>query len=214
MRAVGIYLFIFFMTASNLVLAHPVIYGGGKVVSSFNMPSYSDNQLMYSMTSKWASGLNHWRFTKEDRNTELGLARLNHLLYRYNGEDSQANFYLLSGVGIVDAELETKGTREAYMGGFETDWESRTLFVALKHYQFTSPSLFDLGMTQARVGFSPSETPFDQLQTWFMLQAMYMPETDRTVMLTPLLRFFYHNVLWEVGSSTRGEWMANLMVHF
>jgi hypothetical protein len=47
-----------------------------------------------------------------------------------------------------------------------------------------------------------------------MLQGMYTPDVDRKVMLTPLLRFFYHNVLWEMGSSTRGEWMLNFMVHY
>jgi hypothetical protein len=69
-------------------------------------------------------------------------------------------------------------------------------------------------MTQARVGFSPKMADFKDLQTWVMLQGMYTPDVDRKVMLTPLLRFFYHNVLWEMGSSTRGEWMLNFMVHY
>ena len=52
------------------VFAHPVIYKDGIVASSSNMQSYSDNQLMYSWSSRWSTGLNHWRFTKEDKNTE------------------------------------------------------------------------------------------------------------------------------------------------
>jgi hypothetical protein len=47
-----------------------------------------------------------------------------------------------------------------------------------------------------------------------MLQGMYMPKVDRTLTITPLVRFFYQNILWEMGSSTRGEWMLNLMVHY
>lgn len=73
------------------VSAHPVIYKDGIVVSSSNMSSYSDNQLMYSWSNRWSSGLNHWRFTKDDKNTEFGFAKINHLVYRHNGEHSQGN---------------------------------------------------------------------------------------------------------------------------
>lgn len=195
------------------VFSHPVIYEGGTVISSFNMNSYSDNQVMYSVSPKWATGLNHWRFTRDDENTEMGLLRLNHLMWRHNGEDSQANLYLLSGIGLVDSEIERRATREAYMGGFEADWETRTLFTALKYYYFTSPAVTDISMAQARIGFSPFESGFENLQSWFMLQGMIMPEVDPEVIITPMLRFFYKNVLWEMGASTRGEYMLNFMVH-
>ena len=194
--------------------AHPVIYKEGTVVSSSNMPSYSDNQLMYSWSNRWSSGLNHWRFTKGKNNTDMAFLKLNHLLYRYNGDDSQANFYIHGGVGIADSEIEKRQTNEAFMTGFEGDWETRTLYTSLKHYYFTSPQVTDLAMTQARIGFSPYEAEFDQLQTWFMLQAMYMPDVEGEVIITPLLRFFYKNVLWEIGSSTRAEWMINVMIHY
>lgn len=203
---------LYFISFSSF--AHPVIYKEGIVVSSSNMPSYSDNQLMYSWSNRWASGLNHWRFTKDDKNTEMAFFKTNHLLYRYNGDASQANVYVHAGIGIADSEIERRQTSEAYMTGFEADWETRTLYTALKYYYFTSPKVTDLSTTQARIGFSPYEAGFDQLQTWFMFQAMYMPEVEREVILTPLLRFFYKNVLWEVGSSTRAEWMINVMVHY
>ena len=204
-----------FVALSSLSLfAHPVIYKDGIVVSSSNMRSYSDNQLMYSWSNKWSSGLNHWRFTKDERNTEFAFVKLNHLLYRYNGENSQGNFYIHGGAGVADSEIERRQTNDAYMAGFEADWETRTLYTSLKHYYFTSPKVTDISMTQARIGFSPFESGFDQLQSWFMLQAMYMPDVEAELIITPLLRFFYKNVLWEVGSSTRAEWMINIMVHY
>lgn len=195
------------------VHAHPVIFEGGTVMSSSNMESYSDNQILYSFDNRWAAGANHWRFTRDGENTEMGLGRLNHLLWRKNGEDFQSNIYLSGGVGVIDSEIGRRKTSEVYMGGVEVDWETRKLFTSLKHYQFSSPAVTDLSMTQARIGFSPKETDFDQLQTWFMLQAMYAGDVEETVSLTPLARFFYHNVLWEIGASTRGEWLLNLMVH-
>ena len=201
---------VFFITPAS---AHPVIYEGGNVISSFNMASYSDNQALHSISSKWAAGLNHWRFTRDNENTEMGLGRVNHLLWRKNGEDSQANIYLLTGLGMVDSEIERRDTREVYMGGFEADWETRTLFTALKYYYFTSPAVTDISMAQARIGFSPFESGFEDLQSWFMVQAMYMPDVESELIITPMLRFFYKSVLWEIGSSTRREWMLNLMVH-
>jgi hypothetical protein len=203
-----------FLVFSTSVIAHPVIYKDGFVVSSANIPSYSDNQLMYSWSNRWASGLNHWRFSKDDANTDMVFAKTNHLLWRHNGEVSQANIYVHGGFGIVDSEIDVKQTNEAYMTGIEMDWETRTLYSALKYYYFTSPKVTDIEMTQVRVGISPYEAGFEQLQSWFMLQAMYMPDVDKEIILTPMLRFFFKNVLWEIGSSTRGEWMLNLMVHY
>ena len=113
----------------------------------------------------------------------------------------------------MDSEIEKRATREIYMGGFEADWETRTLYTALKFYQFSSPAVTDISMAQARIGLSPFESGFEELQSWFMVQAMVMPKVDPKVIITPLLRFFYKSVLWEMGSSTRGEWMLNIMVH-
>ncbi len=205
---------LFLLSLAGSAGAHPVIFQGGTVVSSANMPSLSDNQLMYSWTSRWATGFNHWRFSEGQDNTELYLAKANYLLYRKNAEASQGNVYLHAGAGAVDSELDRRATEEVYMAGVDLDWETRTLYTSLKSYYFSSPGVTDLTMTQARVGVSPFEAAYDQLQAWVMLQAMYTPEVQREVMLTPLLRFFYRNVLWELGASTRGDWMLNLMVHY
>lgn len=186
--------------------AHPVIYQDGIALSSSNMESYGENYLMYSYTNTWAAGLAQYRFSQDKQHTEIGLLKLNHLLWRQNSEDSHANIYLHGGIG--------KAARETYMAGIETDWETRKLFTSFKHFEFHTPGLMDRTVTQARIGFAPILTDFKDLQTWVMLQGMYTPEVDATVMVTPLLRFFYHNVLWEMGSSLRGEWMFNFMVHY
>ncbi len=194
---------------SSAVYAHPVIYKDGWALSSSNMPDYSNNYVMYSFTNRFAVGVDHWRFTRDDLNNEMGLLKLNHLLWRHNGEDSQANVYLHGGLGIEDQEFEQKRTRGSYLYGAEADWETRSLYTSAKLYQFQ-----DIAISQARIGFSPNKAAFENLQTWFMLQAMHINDVNEKVMLTPLVRFFYQNVLWEMGSSTRGDWMLNLMVHY
>lgn len=173
------------------------------------MADYSNNYLMFSFTNKWALGFDHWRLNQDDKINELALLKLNHLLWRRNGEDSQANIYLHAGYGVEDQEFKHNKTRGTYLLGIEGDFETRDYFTSLKYYQFS-----EITMTQARIGFSPLRQPFDKLQTWFMLQGMHIKDINETVMVTPLVRFFYQNVMWEMGSSTRGDWMLNFMFHY
>jgi hypothetical protein len=210
----GHLLFFFTLFFSRFVLAHPVIYKDGIVVSSANMHSFSDNQLMYSWSNRWASGINYFRFSKNDQHTELILAKTNYLLHRSNKENFQSNIYLHGGVGLADSEIEKRATKYAYMTGIDMDWETRNLYTSFKYYYFNSPDVSSISMMQGRIGLSPYEAGFDQIQTWFMIQGMYLPVTSREVMITPLVRFFYKNVLWEWGASTRGDWLLNFMFHF
>ena len=207
-------LLLFTVLLSAQALAHPVIYQDGWAINSSNMPSYSNNYASYSFTNRLSLGLEHWRFTRQDDNTEAGFVKLNHLLWRKNGEDSQANIYLHGGAGVVDQEWNERATKGIGLLGAEVDWETRTLYTSLKHLEFHAPRGLDLAMTQARVGISPIIADFKSLQTWFMLQGMVIRGVEDKLMLTPMLRFFYNNVLWEIGASTRGDWMLNLMVHY
>jgi hypothetical protein len=205
---------IFLMIFSTNIWAHPVIYKDGWMISSSNMEMMSDNQVMYSFSPKLATGLNHWRLSSNDEQFEFALMKVNGLLYRYNGDSSQANIYWHTGIGSLQSETTDTKNRDTYMAGVEMDWETRTLYAAIKYYNLTNPSIRDIGMTQLRLGFSPFEADFDKLQNWFMLQMVAMPTIEPKVVITPMFRFFYHNVLWEFGSSTQGNWMLNLMVHY
>jgi hypothetical protein len=204
---------IFIFSLLGTAWSHPVIYQRGWALNSSNMGQFSNNYVMYSPTNRIAVGVDHWRFTEENSHHEAGLFKMNHLLWRDNSPNYQANIYLHGGLGGLNLKRDKPGTHGFYMGGVEADWETRTLYVSAKHYQFHAPSKLDIFMTQARVGFAPFEADYKQLQSWFMVQAMVIDELQEKVMITPMLRFFYRNVLWEMGSSTRGDWMLNLMVH-
>lgn len=204
-----------FFVISPLAFAHPVIYEGGWVFSSSNMQEYSNNYLGYSLSSRFSLGVNHWRFGIKENKREGEMVKLNHLLWRKNGLDSQANVYLHGGLGALkDSTAETVGWNSWGLLGIEADWETRTLYTSWKHFHFHSPQRGEIPMTQGRVGFSPKLAGFNDLQTWIIFQGMVIGGVQKKLMLTPLLRFFYHNVLWEFGSSTQGEWMLNLMVHY
>ena len=205
-------LLFFFLFFSFRVFSHPVIYKGGWVLSSMNMSELSNNYVMYSFTQKLSFGLEHWRFSHSNHqpthHNEFGFLKLNYLLYRSNNEDSQLNLYFHGGAGSVDLEFPEDKNSLGLLSGLEGDWETRDLYVSGKYLQFN-----DTFLSQMRFGLSPRKASFEELQTWFMLQGMVFGDIKDSVMITPMLRFFYHNVLWEMGSSTRGEWMLNLMTH-
>jgi len=200
------------LTVSTHAWAHPVIYQDGWVASTMNMSDMTDANLTYSLTSRWALGVNYWRLKNtQGLEREWQLTKVNHLLWRHNGEDSQANLYVHSGIGRAE-EGSGPGVL-GWLGGAELDWETRVHFVGVKYLHLSLPT-GDNPITMARVGLSPKLADFNSLQSWAMLQAWYEPWSSREVKLTPLLRFFYHNVLWEMGSSFKGEWLMTLMVHY
>jgi hypothetical protein len=190
-------LFVFPLLAS----AHPVIYQGGIALSHMSMRDLTDAQANYSFTSRWAAGGSYWRLENpQGQERELYLAKLNHLLFRHNGESSQANIYLHAGYG------------DGWLGGVEADWETRRYFVGIKELHLGQRE-FDTDIWVARLGYSPAEAPFEQLQTWVMLQAWHDRFSAAETKVGPLLRLFYHNVLWELGATFKGDLMLNLMVH-
>ena len=93
------------------------------------------------------------------------------------------------------------------------DWESREHYVMARAKKFVYEGN-DRYSYLARYGFAPFIAGMDQLQTWMILQAMYVEEQSKEVILTPMIRFFYKIVLWEIGHSTRGQSYLTLMVHY
>ncbi len=192
--------------------AHPVIYADGVMWGQMMTPSMTDLQLSYSFRYDWAVGVNAWRFENpSEQSHEFALAKLNHLLKRWNNPDSQGNIYLHSGIGA--GRNHDNETSFAWSGGVEADWESRVWFLSGK-WLHLADDFSHHNLYVARFGHSPILADFNSLQVWFMAQAMYQKEMSRSLVITPLLRFFYHNVLWEMGASLDGEWMLSFMIHY
>lgn len=164
----------------------------------------------------------------------------NFLLKRWLFEDSQANIYTSLGGGLwaslasSDAASNTyeKPSALAYLS-VDMDWESRHWYTALhfgssvfrptpareatpvakappiiKSLAQRKVSLHWLYNWRYRLGFAPYLGGMDELQTWFVLQY------NHNFQLTPLLRFFYKNVLWEMGATLKGKPFLTLMVHY
>lgn len=200
---------LFIFTLSVSAFCHPVIYKGGWVYQGSFMPQMTDMKVAYTFDPKFAVTANTQSFeTKDDyRDYTLGL---NFLAKRWLQHDSQGNLYF----GVHSGQYKDLNDEGQVNHGFiMADWEDREDYVLFKskYYWFDDREERDFLF---RYGFAPFVGGMNQLQAWMIVQAYYYKEVSQEIMLTPMIRFFYKNVLWEIGSSTKGDSFLTLMVHY
>lgn len=198
---------IFFISLGTF--AHPVIYKGGWVYQSSFMPEMNQTRLGYSASSRYSYVVNsnHFNNAQGYRDYTVGV---NVLLKRWLNQDSQGNLYAGIHGGYYS---DDKNDGAVGHGLVMADWESRRHYVVFKselyHYENESRQSY-----MGRYGIAPYLAGMDELQTWLIVQAFYYKEQSKTAIITPMLRFFYRNVLWEIGHSFTGQSYLTLMVHY
>ena len=104
--------------------------------------------------------------------------------------------------------MGTASDRFAVNGALEWDWESQRYLTSIKVYLFRQINAY----FEARLGFAPYVADFNGLNTWLMLEY----ESNNTIhpyhSLTPLVRLFKGQYLFEFGFGSRS--FVAMMVHF
>ena len=196
-------LFLLLIGVAQITMANPVIYQDGKMLDIIVDSKTTDAQLFYSLTSQVAVGYRYFQYSKMPSATHL--AQANFLLKRWNEEDSQANIYLLGGLGVQDHSVET------YVG-VETDWENRRIYLSALAETFGGNS----SMTKwtLRSGFAPYLADYNDLNTWFILQTSHISSAqENDTWVIPMVRFFKDNLLVELGSNGKIH-SATFRIHF
>ena len=190
-------------------IAHPVIYQDGWVYQGSFMPQMNEMRVGYSLTSRIALVANGAYYQNLDEYQDYTVGA-NFLLKRWLAKDSQANIYAGAHVGHFE-QMNNDGTAGHLF--LQSDWENQDHYVLakVKGVFYEDEEVYD---TLFRYGFSPYVAGMEEIQTWLIFQAQYLKEQSRSAIITPMLRFFYRNVLWEVGYSTRGQSFLTLMVHY
>lgn len=202
-------LFIAFGLMTSVASAHPVAFDGAWILMNFNRGPWHDIDALYSFKPYAAGGVSAVR----NEDNHFVFARGNLLLKRWNQADSQGNVYLSLGAG---EERQGSLQASAGLGEFMADWENRRFYVLGKHRVLLRESSEawvreNVEMSQLRAGFAPYLGETDQLNTWVIGQLDQGPTMERDFSM--LLRFYYQNVLWEIGSSMNGHAVFNFMVH-
>jgi hypothetical protein len=196
------------LMAPGMALAHPVAYQGSVGIMGYHSPGMSDMELNYSIRHWIAPSVQTMRFTEGTSRPDFVLGKINLLAYRKNGADYQGNVYLHAGGG--HSLLSRRGV---YHGGITADIEDRRLYFLTQWDVTRSSAGTEAWFWKVRGGFAPYIGQFEDLHSWLILEANRKNLGDKRIELVPTLRFFYQNVLWEVGASLKGEIHFNYIIH-
>ena len=175
--------------------ARPVGYQGAINGLSFTKGDRSENSLHYSPKYYYSFGV---RSLFSDEFKFNGLYG-SYLLKRWNLPEAQSNIFTYGAVGVDQ--------NEQFMGhyGIQADYETRQIYTLYNYQAYNGKNnLFDNHMV--RLGFAPYKAGFDDLNLWLIGE---YNSSDNN--LTPLVRMFYKNVLWEVGYNRDQEVLFNIM---
>lgn len=190
--------------------AHPVAYEGAKQWISGVSGDAVNLEIYHSYNARNAWGMHSMWF---DRDQDDGFVALQHngLLHRWNLPHAQANVY--AGLGVGAAKREGSSSELAGVGFFRADYETRRIYTAFETKGVASEA-FKRGIASVETGFAPYLAEFDELNTWFIVQAKHMTGMEDEFDFIAKLRFFKNNIFVEVGATHRGMPVASLMVHF
>ena len=235
-RSTTFFLFFLFLAIVLLcperAVAHPVIYKGGAVYwGQFTSHSHFQ-KVNYTFHPRFSFEVNGEFYRKfgEYRDVKLGV---NSLVKRWLFHDSQGNIYASlfggyyrqgadadadkdeekEGSGDADTETDARWGR-VLQPKIELDWESRRLYTALSASSFFREGEPRVDKLSYRLGFAPYVAGMNALQAWMIVQLSYFKGVDEQVKVTPMMRFFYNNTLWEIGSDLGGGFFLTLMVHY
>lgn len=207
-------LIILLVACCTVVQARPVSYPQAWTATTFNDGDRHIFNAHYSPTAFYAIGYNaeYWR---EDK-FQIHALHMNNLLKRWNGEGSQANFYLQTGVGAAysDEDEFDSHTEFVAFAGISTDWETRRYFVSYQNRYVDAGNIADSFSQRFKIGIAPYLAEYGSLHTWLMLEARHAPEADDQLVLTPIVRLFSGPNLLETGLSDDGDVQFNFVHRF
>jgi len=136
----------------------------------------------------------------------------NHLLKRRNTKHSQANLYLKAQLGQLRAgATDTLAPSIAIAG----DWETRRYFTSYAaRYREASNLEQNKFIQHARIGIAPYLAEYGNWHTWLMLHVDHLPDNDNELTVTPMVRLFRGNYLFEFGVSNEKDAMFNWIMRY
>ena len=193
--------------------AHPVSFRDSIGVMGFHAPNLSHNQINYSLRHWVALGVHHFSVPQSTNNNSATLASANLLLKRWNGKALQANVYAVLGGGHSSFSNQDKSVG---LSGLQFDIEDRDYYFLAKQVYFGDFRQREFSQTFLRLGVSPYVEGYDGFHSWLIFEWQSQRQFQQPTFedLTPFLRFFYKNLLFEIGQSFKGISRFNYIIHF
>ena len=206
------------LLTSFQAFAHPVTFKDGLAVTSIHRPKMTMSQINYTIHRNVAVATSYVRMENPTGDLNMPALHANILLKRWNAIGSQGNLYGLIGAGVDTTSLAISERTDEIRGfvGLQADYETQKIYTAANIIGF--PSVNDMNdipyMARYRFGIAPYIAHYDEFQIWVVGQVEYMPTMQDTLIVTPMLRYFYRTVLWETGVSLDGTYWFQMMAHF
>ena len=191
--------------------AKPISYVDGVMVMQENDETGHTLSLDYTIDPKLAVGLYAKKEENQSKDFETIGPQVNTLLKRWNMPDGQANIFNMTGAGVSNYKGDDQFSAWT---GFLADYETRRVFTSYEVRGMYAGDIEKSVWQRARVGVAPYVAGYDDLNTWFMVQVDDHPAKNDTVVVTPLVRFFYKTALVEAGYSSNDHVMFNWVMQF
>ena len=186
--------------------------------SSMAMGDFSANWqeawVNHAVTPRDAWGLGAVWMRSDDLRLTRSLAEATYtrLAKRWNGEHSQANIWLLAGVGALRGS-DFSDSRLMVAPGISADYETARIYVSGTLRLYRAPGI-NHDYASMRAGFSFYETDYDEVQPWLVLEARRMNNLSDQTEITPMLRFIHSRYFVEIGMNQANQGRFNFMYIF
>lgn len=167
-------------------------------------PDHAFGELVTNVAPGCAVGLHLNDFSGGSGVPDLAGATvvLNHLAWRRNTAESQANLYLSAGVGALDTEA---GDSEVGLSAaFQLDWETRHLHAALIGHGLFGDRIAQ-GELKAHLGFAPWVASYEEIAPWVMVEIARVVGRDAETEVSPMLVLMYQAYRLELGVTGEGH---------
>ena len=191
--------------------AKPISYVGGIMAMQENDETGHTLSLDYTIDPRLAVGLYAKKEINQKKEFETIGPQANILIKRWNFPGAQANIFNMTGVGVSRYHGDNEASAWT---SILADYETRRVFTSYELRGMYAGDLEKSVWQRARVGFAPYLANYDDLNTWFMVQVDHHPAKDDTLVVTPLVRFFYKTTLVEAGYSSNDHVMFNWVLQF
>lgn len=204
------------LIAPALACTKPIAFAEGTTVMlEYGAGTMQEAQIFYAPQYNYSVGGGHVEFDSDNsiETVRVTYARLNYLLHRWNLESAQANIFVWGGAGGATGNTFS-GTQFALNAGGQADYETRRLYASLKT-DLQRGSAFSIRVDTLQLGIAPYEHDYNQLATWFVVQARtYTGGISNGVEVAALLRFFKGGAWIEAGVTNGGKLQAMAMFNF
>jgi len=203
--------------ATETVSAKPIAFANGTtLMGEYGGGSMFEAQAFYAPRYFYSVGASALRLENEQAARDSAYLRVNWLLKRWNLPKAQGNVFVYGGLGNA-REVQSVGL--ATSAGLQADFETRRVYYSARidlNHAFGRT----LAIDTLQAGWAPYAHDFDDIATFFVLQARtYRGEIQgqplyRGVEYAALLRLFKGRTWLEVGVTQDRKPQAMLMVNF